>query len=264
MLNLVPIWDIAIAFAILVIVCGEIGFRIGHLAKVSLGETPFAVLQTAVFGLLSLLLAFSFSLGLARYDARRIELLNEANAIWTTIMRSELLDPQAAAIMHDRLEKYVEVRILFARADVDEHAKADAAQRSVVLQNDMWQVAKSQIDSRSNPVAVSLFIEALNNMDEETAREEGALSAHVPDEVVVTLAVVIAFASILLGVGFGRTKRRGDLGFVLFAIVISLVVATIVDLDRPQRGYIRVSLQPLQSLRAALGERPLPKGSENP
>ncbi|HZV76125.1 MAG TPA: hypothetical protein VFF63_00040 [Candidatus Babeliales bacterium] len=264
MLNLIPIWDIALAFALLVVVCGEIGYRIGLLGKVSLGQTPFAVLQTAVFGLLSLLLAFSFSLGLARYDARRLEVLDEANAIWKTILRSELLDPRAAAFMHDRLQQYVEARILFARADVDERAKADAARQSAALQNDMWEVAKSETKSHANPVAVSLFIEALNDMDAETAREEGVLKAHVPDEVVVTLAVVIAFASILLGVGFGRTKRRGDLGFVLFAIVISLVVATIVDLDRPQRGYIRVSLDPLKSLRIALGERSATKPFESP
>jgi hypothetical protein len=256
MLTVVPIWAIALFFAILVVACGELGFRIGERAKVSLGQTPFAVLQTAVFGLLSLLLAFSFSLGLARYDARRLEVLSEANAIATTIMRSELLDPQAAAIMHNHLQKYVDVRIAFARDPIDPRARADAARRTAALQYDMWQVAKSQIKSNSNSPAVSLFIEALNDMDEESAREEGVLSAHVPDEVIITLAVVIAFSSILLGVGFGRTKRRGDLGIVLFAIVISLVVATITDLDRPQRGYIRVNLQPLQSLQAALGEPP--------
>jgi hypothetical protein len=93
MLNLVPIWAIALLLASLVVVCGELGYLIGERAKASLGESPFAVLQAAVFGLLGLLLAFSFSLGLARYDSRRAEVQEEANAIETTIVRSELLDP---------------------------------------------------------------------------------------------------------------------------------------------------------------------------
>ncbi|MGA8535495.1 MAG: hypothetical protein WB615_15410, partial [Candidatus Tumulicola sp.] len=65
MLNPVPTWQIALAFAVFVTVCGEIGFRIGIRAKAKLEEGPFAVLQAAVFGLLGLLLAFSFSVGLA-------------------------------------------------------------------------------------------------------------------------------------------------------------------------------------------------------
>jgi hypothetical protein len=254
MLNLVPIWAIALLLASLVVVCGELGYLIGERAKASLGESPFAVLQAAVFGLLGLLLAFSFSLGLARYDSRRAEVQEEANAIETTIVRSELLDPQAAAIMRERLQQYVEARISFARATVDQRASAAAAKRSAALQSDMWQVAKNETKRDAHSFVVLLLVEALNNMEDESTREKGILIAHVPDEVFATLAVLIAFASILLGVGFGRTERRGGLGIVFFAVVMALVVATIVDLDRPQRGLIRVSLQPLESLRTTLGE----------
>lgn len=256
MLNIVPIWVIAVLFAILVGACGEFGFHIGKWAKSTMGESPFAVLQAAVFGLLGLLLAFSFSLGLARYDARRSEVTNEASAIKTAALRSELLDPQATAIMHRLLRQYVDARISFAQATVNEHDRAEAANRSAALQNDMWQIAKSRAQRDPHSFVISLFIEALTKMDEESAQEAGILSAHVPDEVIITLAIVIAFASVLLGVGFGRTERRGNLSIVLFAIVISLVVATVVDLDRPQRGFIRVSLQPLQSLRTDLGRAP--------
>lgn len=249
MLTTVPIWVIALLFASIVIFGGECGFHIGKRAKTTLGESPFAVLQAAIFGLLGLLLAFSFSLGLARYDARRAEVINEANAIASAQLRSELLTPPAAAAVRTALKRYVDARIDFARQTVDERARAAAAGQSAALQRQIWNVAKGEFHRDPHSVAVYAFVQALSTMIDESGQEEAILSAHVPDEVIVTLAVVIAFASILLGVGFGRTDRRGVLGIILFAVVIGLVVATIVDLDRPQRGFIRVSLRPLQELR---------------
>lgn len=256
MLNAVPIWLIALVFALIVLVCGEIGFHIGKRAKASLGESPFAVLQAAVFGLLGLLLAFSFSLGLSRYDARRAEVLAEANSIGTTQLRAELLDPPAAAAARALLYRYVDARIRFARSTVDERARAGAARQSAVLQAQIWQIAKNEFHRDPHSVAVLAFVQSLNETIDRSSEEDAVLSAHVPDEVVATLAVVIAFASVLLGVGFGRTERRGVLGVVFFAVVIGLVVATIVDLDRPQRGFVHVSLQPLQSLQAGFGQLP--------
>ena len=142
MLNAVPIWAIAVGFAILVGICGEIGFRLGTRAKASLEESPFAVLQTAIFGLLALLLAFSFSVGIARYDARRVEVLREANSIGTTMLRTQLLDARAAPVMRGYLRSYVDARIAFASAGIDERARADAAYRTAALQAAMWRLAR--------------------------------------------------------------------------------------------------------------------------
>jgi hypothetical protein len=249
MLNLVPTWGIAVGFVIIVVICGEIGFHLGTRAKSSLGESPFAVLQAAIFGLLALLLAFSFSLGLARYDARRIEVAREANSIGTTYLRTQFLDTRAAPRMRGYLRQYVDSRIEFARAGVNDRMRLDGSHRSDALQRKMWDLAVAQSAVDKHSTFVALFVEALNDMIDQSAAEEAVLAAHIPDAVVIILAIVIAFASALLGIGFGRTDRRGSLAVVFFAVMLALVIATIFDLDRPQRGFIRVSLEPLQSLR---------------
>jgi hypothetical protein len=255
MLDLTPTWLIAVALAILIGICGEIGFHIGARAKASLGESPFAVLQAAVFGLLALLLAFSFSAALSRYDARRGEVVREAKAIGSTILRAQLLGAPTAALMHSYLQRYLDARIAFAAAGIDERARTEAARRSVALQTRMWRLAVAQATSRDrSPMVQLFFIQALNDAIDQSQEQDALSTAHVPDSIVIVVIVVIAFASVLLGIGFGRTERRSILAITFFAIVISLIVATILDLDRPQRGFIRVSLEPLQALRITLIE----------
>ena len=244
------------ALVILIAICGELGFRIGARVKASLGESPFAVLQAAVFGLLALLLAFSFSVGLSRYDSRRLEVLREANSIGTAILRAQLLDPPTASLMHRYLRRYVDARIDFAAAGVDDRARAEAGRRSTTLQAEMWRLGAAQaMRHDGSPLLQLFFLQSLNDAIDQSQEQDAALAAHVPDAVVLVLMVVVAFASVLLGIGFGRTERRGILAITFFAIVLSLIVATILDLDRPQRGFIRVSLEPLQSVRLTL-DRP--------
>lgn len=120
----------------------------------------------------------------------------------------------------------------------------------------MWDLAVAQSALDKHSTFVPLFIDSLNDAIDQSSLQEAVIAAHIPDAVVIVLAIVIAFASALLGIGFGRTDRRGTLAVAFFAIMLALVIATIFDLDRPQRGFIRVSLEPLQSLRQTLAASP--------
>jgi hypothetical protein len=249
-----PILVIALAIAVWIGVCCEIGFRLGGRMKKSLGESPFGILQAAFFGLLALLLAFSFSLGLSRYDARRIEVEHEANSIHTAFLRTQLLDAKTAPLMREYLRRYLDARIAFVGAENNGRKRARAAAGSRALQQQMWSLAMAQATRDKQPGMLSLFIVALNDMIDESGEEADVAAAHIPDPVIIALAMVIGFASVLLGIGFGRTDHRGGFAILVFALTLALVVAMILDLDRPQRGLIRVSLEPLQSLRQSLVE----------
>jgi hypothetical protein len=252
MLYPVPIWAIALGLVVWIAVCGEIGFHLGRRVKATLGEGPFGILQAAFFGLLALLLAFSFSLGLSRYDARRIQIQREANSIRTAFLRTELLDAKTAPLMREYLRRYVDARIAFAGAEINDRVRTHAVRRSDALQQEMWALAMAQAARDNHPTMLPLFIQALNDMIDEGGEEEDVSAAHIPDPVVIVLVIVMGFASLMLGIGFGRTDHRGGLEIVFFAMTLALVVTTILDLDRPQRGFIRINLQPLESLHQLL------------
>lgn len=248
MINALPIWVVELIIAAIIIICGELGFFYAARNKATLHESPYGVLQAAVFGLLALLIAFSFSLGLARYDARRAAIVTEADAIRTAIRRSQLLDSQSASLVRGYLSKYVDARLAFAGSGNDERVASLALQQSAALERQMWAVAVAQAHSVGHPDVLRLFVEGLDRAFEQGDEVEAIMTAHIPDAVVYVVVAVIAFASVLLGIGYGRTMVRGTLAIVVFAVVLAVVVGENIDLDRPQSGFIIVSLEPLQSL----------------
>jgi hypothetical protein len=97
--------------------------------------------QAAAYTTLGLLLGFTFSLGLSRFDARRTVLVDEANATGTTYLRTDLLDARTASAMRGDLRLYLDERIDFALADADPAQRALVAARSSRLQRAMWTLA---------------------------------------------------------------------------------------------------------------------------
>jgi len=94
---------LALIVGVLVFVAAELGFRAARRLPQGTGDPSFDLVQAATFTIVGLLLGFSFSLALNRYDARRTAVLDEANAIGTTVLRSELLDPKTGALVRGRL-----------------------------------------------------------------------------------------------------------------------------------------------------------------
>ena len=112
----------------------------------------------------------------------------------------------------------------------------------------MWAVAVAQAHAVGHPDVLRLFVEGLDRAFEQGDEVEAILTAHIPDAVVYVVVAVIAFASVLLGIGYGRTMARGTLAIIVFAVVLAVVVGENIDLDRPQSGFIIVNLEPLTSL----------------
>ncbi len=71
--------------------------------------------MTATLTLLALLIGFSFSMAINRYDQRKIYEEDEANAreLGTEYLRTDLLPPVAATNVRTLLITYLDQRILF-------------------------------------------------------------------------------------------------------------------------------------------------------
>ncbi len=242
---------IGLGLLILVVVCVELGYRFAQTRRGKEDDAAFSIVEGAAFSIVALLLGFSFSLAVSHYDERRLLVVKEANAIGTTALRSELLPQAEARQMRATLLDYVGTRLAFALADRDRDAQARASARSDRLQERMWSVAhaQSQLDPRS--MVTLLFISSLNTTIDTSGEEAGTLNANIPNVVVAILAVVVLAGAFLLGYGFGRSGRH-LVATIVFAFMLALVVAVILDLDHAQSGLIRVSLVPLRELQASL------------
>lgn len=248
MFDTLDIRIIAVSLGLLIVLVGEIGFLVARRRATNQDDAPFGVVQGAALALVGLLLGFSFSLALSRYDERRGVLVREANAIETTLLRSDLLTAPTAAAMKSDLHQYIRARYEFVAADAKVSQRVNASLRTKALQRHMWSLATTA--DKRNPLATppALVIQALNNMIDVEAEQESAYSAPIPPAVFYILIIVVLVAAGMLGFGFGLAGRRATLPLVMFAVMLALVMSTIIDLDRPQRGLIRTDLTPLRSM----------------
>lgn len=245
---------IALTIAAVFFALVEVGFkfttRIGDRAG---DDAPFGVIQAAAFALVALLLGFSFSLAVQRFDARRAEVVTEANTIAATALRAQLLDVSGQKSIVRKLREYVDVRVAFSAIGTSDKARsAVLTEESDRLRSQMWNLAIVAAKKDPHSTTVPLFVSALNAMIDEEASAQATLHASVPPAVFVVLCGVVLLSAPLLGVGFGRARQRNLPAAAIFSLMLAIVVSIILDLDRPQRGVIAIDLTPLLRVQRSL------------
>ena len=120
------------------------------------------------------------------------------------------------------------------------------------LQQRIWQVISEQSRINTQPGNISTMVPAVSEMIDAGAAIEAAYSNTVPPIVLVLLFGAIIFTGLLVGHSFGRAGRRHVLTAAVFALLVTLVVSVILDLDRPRRGVILGNISSLENLRATM------------
>ncbi|MCW5961237.1 MAG: hypothetical protein KIS76_13820 [Pyrinomonadaceae bacterium] len=244
---------IAILLFVVIVLANEIGFRIGVAIQNRSDEeirSQTNAIQAGMLGLLALLLGFTFSMSLNRYDNRSQAVISEANAIGTAILRTELLPEPFRSEEKALLQKYVDLRIEVGGIDLTEtEARAEFNKKAGALQNEIWAkaVAATEVDPR--PVTTGLFISSLNEMIDSQGKRNALQQMHVPEVVLFLLFVVFAVSGAILGYASGLGGKRPVVATVLMTLLIVLIVFIIIDLDRPKRGLIQVSQQSILELK---------------
>jgi hypothetical protein len=239
----------------LFLVATEIAFRIGRgaLADVDDKARPqIGTLQAAALGLLALLLGFTFSMSIARFDVRKQLVLEEANAIGTTHLRAQLLPAPYGREAADLLERYVQVRLDFYNAGVDRTNLREAIRSTEALHRELWSRAVALATKYPRSIPVGLFVQSLNDTIDLHAKRVTALENHVPQSVFALLLLVAVLSMGLVGYGHGVGGRRIFLPTLIAAIVIASVIVLAADLDRPRRGLIKISQKSMLDLRDSL------------
>jgi hypothetical protein len=236
-------------------VATEIGFRIGGRFRKGADETDKShvdALQSALLGLLALLLGFSFAMSMARYDARKALVLKEANAIGTTYLRTDFLPADLGTQARKVLRTYVDSRLEFVAAKNDQAKLERALASGAGMQTQLWSIAgrAAALDPRSVPVG--LFAASLNDVIDVSEERRTAFENHVPEAVLALLIFVSCGALAFIGCGSGLVGRRHLPSTISFAVISALVLVVILDMDRPRRGLIQVSQNSMLRLQASI------------
>jgi ABC-type arginine transport system permease subunit len=233
----------------------EISFRLGRRVKSPFdddGKAHIGALQAAALVILALLLGFAFAMAVSRFEARKGLVVEEANAIGTTCLRSRFLPEPERQQMTALLKEYVAARLAFYGAGINVEALDAANREASRLEQQMWMVTTEIAAKDARSVTVGLFIESLNAVLDDNERRLAALQNHVPGAVIFLLFFVSSIALGFVACGCGRSGHRRFAMNALFALLLAMVITVILDMDRPRRGFIRVNQDSMMRLKAAI------------
>jgi hypothetical protein len=234
-----------------------IGRRMGRPRR---GDDPEGVragagaIEGAVFALLGLLVAFTFSGAATRFDARRALVVEEANAIGTAWLRLDLLPSEAQPALRDAFRRYLDSRLeSYAHLRRDPAAARAAYGRSQALQQEIWSRSVEATRAAPGPAAM-LLLPALNQMLDIATTRMTTLRFHPPYTIFALLVTMAIASALLAGYAMGQGGASGRIYRIAFAGFVALAVYVIVDLEYPRLGWIRVddADQVLVDLRAQM------------
>lgn len=237
----------------------EIGFRSGRRKQARTAEsiTQANAVLASMLGLLALLLAFTFSAALQRYDDRSQTVVAEANAIGTTYLRARLLPGGMQDEVQALLRQYLDVRIQEGRVDATKPVLHESLlNQAKLMEAQLWSHAVRAAELDGRPVTSGLFIQSLNELIDTSSTRNAALNRHVPEIVLFLMFATIVLTTATLGYASGIAGHRVTLAAFVLVMLIALVVYLIIDLDRPRRGAIQVSHESMLSLQQSIGAMP--------
>jgi len=214
----------------------ELGLRLGRRAAEGAGKA-FSPLLGAVFALMGLLIAFTFSGASTRFEAKRLLIVAETNAIETAYLRIDLLPPDAQARQRESFRQYLDARLAFYQkiGDYSDSAKIEM-DRAKALQHEIWSHAVNACREGCPPPTAAFILASLNTMIDITTTRAVALQTHPPGIVFVLLALVPMICSLLAGYD-ASGKARSWIHTLGFALILTITIYIILDYEYPRAGF---------------------------
>jgi hypothetical protein len=222
------------------LVCLEVGRRMGRRNDLRGAKDGLGVIEGAMFALLGLLVAFTFSGAATRFEGRRHLIVEEANDIGTAYLRVDLLPADAQPEIRDLFRSYVDSRLDTYRNVVDRNKVVQDFAKSQELQNMIWQKSVAAAGRSPNTAASMLLLPALNAMIDITTERVAATEDHPPSIIFLMLAAIAMATSLMAGFEMAGANRRSWLHIIGYALILSVAVYVILDLEFPRLGLIRV------------------------
>lgn len=233
----------AVVLALLICICILLFYFAGHrFRKLAIKKNPLVSssdlgpINGTLLGLLGLLLAFTFSMASSRFDARRTVVIEEANDIGTVILRTDFYPDSVRNILRQHLQQYVEARIGYYQAGTDYEKTKRFYISADSISKKIWGTAVSYAKTDYNLAKTSELIPALNAMIDVTTTRRAAGEATIPGSIMYFLIALCFCAAFLLGY-----DNKNHIDPVLtggFAVMLSITIFCIKDLDSPRSGLI--------------------------
>jgi len=197
-------------------------------------------IETAIFGLMGLIFAFTYSAAAQRFEQRRMLTIQEANAIGTVYLRLDLLPEPARAPLQQKVNQYARATLAAYDALPDETGFNRALLKARSLQGEIWAASLSGLPE-SPPAPSPLLVPALRGIFDPSAPHQPLVHVKTPAAILTSLIVLALLCSALAGYGLAGSRAWSRyLHMGGFAVVITGIIYIVLDYDYPRFGFIRV------------------------
>jgi hypothetical protein len=253
-----PLWLVALALVISLIVFAMLGWWLrqrvasAHIPN-GIGADQEGYVLGAVSGLLALLIGFTFSMAIDRFDTRRGRVLEEANAIEATYLKAQLLGEPYRTNFSRLLTEYVDNKILLGEAKPGRRQDVLLA-NSERIKTELWGQTIAVFPSIKGLDFSSSFVDTVSGVMEMDAARKAGRRAHVPGQVYAILFVYLVVAAGVFGYVLTGRRGREVAAFLLLLFAMSMIL--VIEIDRPVTGRINESQDAMIQLKETLRERP--------
>jgi hypothetical protein len=209
----------------------------------------FGVIQAAALTLLGLIIGFTFSIAIGRYDQRDNYEEGEATAIRTAYCRADLLPAADAATVRTLLRDYLGQRIAFYEAR-DAQALRRINERTAELQSQLWSAVLPVASSQPTPV-VALAVSGISDVMASQGHAQSVWSYNIPTAAWVLMTLIALACNALVGYG-SHDRPRGARLLLILPLLLAIAFSVIADIDAPRHGFINVKPVNLTSLADSL------------
>jgi hypothetical protein len=246
-LDIVPLWLFFAAVIAFTSLALEGGYRLGRWRQARNEDekvAPIGAMVGFVLALFAFMLAFTFGMAASRFDSRRQAVLEEANAVGTAYLRTQILHEPQRSESARLLREYVNVRA----HGIQEGKLEETIARSLEIQKQLWLEATKEAKDHPGPIA-SLYIQSLNQMIEMHAkRVQIGMRSRIPITIWLGLFALALLAMSSVGYQAGLSPTRRSPAMLGLLLAFASVFFLIADLDRPFEGYLAVSQQAMADL----------------
>lgn len=206
------------------------------------------VVISACLTLLALIIGFTFSMAVGRYDQRKNYEEEEANAIGTEYVRADLLSVADGERVRQLLKEFLAQRILFYTVRDPQQLEAIDG-KTTQLENDLWSVVQDAVKTGQPTPVLALVVAGMNDVLNRQGYTQAAWWNRIPVSAWTLMITLAVFCSAMIG--YAQHQRRVWL-FAVVPLLVSIAFFLIADIDSPRRGVIRVIPQNLDSLSQSL------------
>jgi hypothetical protein len=247
--DLIPLWMVLLGSVISLVAFIEVGIKLGSNTKgktVKAQTAQVRAIMGASLGLLAFMLAFSFSMAQRHFEVRTQSFMLEVSAISSAYRGADLLDDATRPVARNLLRQFVAIRMemMQHKGSSDFTRVFELVKDSERLHDSLWSLAESSMEDSENSASSGIFSQSVLAMiNAQDARLQAVLFNRISPVIWVTLFIMALMSMIIMGYQAGLTGARSGIATWTLALTFSVVMALVMDLDRPNQSLFSMNQQ---------------------